>query len=217
VGSGGSSEPGIECNPVELDACPAGSKCTALQVGGRRDQYRCVDDPGGLAPGESCQPDVLGGVDGCPAGTACVAGDTESAGRCVTLCLEPADCGGGECIPGRVDALPHCAARCDPLADGCPEGFECRRLGDDFVCQLPSVDDVGGEGAPCASTADAGCAARFTCVGSVVPGCPGPTCCAPLCSLAAADVCPLPTACTSLGFSAGDPLLADVGACVVPQ
>jgi MYXO-CTERM domain-containing protein len=95
--------------------------------------------------GEPC-----GGNDDCADGEACVDG------RCVPgpgtdgglgePCQSGADCASGLCGTAS-DGTKACTEPCDPAADGCPGGFECRTAGEGGVCWASDGD--GGVGGVC--------------------------------------------------------------------
>ncbi len=202
------------CDPVAQIGCSPGEKCTALVTGGVI-VYACVSDPAGLDPNSPCQPSHEDGIDGCPAGTACL-GDESGNGLCAALCEANAQCEQAVCLAARESDIPYCAADCSPFESLCPAPTLCRRNADRFSCSFLDDGDVGGAGAPCGIADDAGCGPGFACLpGALVPDCGTDNCCAGLCDLSENDPCASPSTCNSI-LQAAAPGFEEIGACFVP-
>jgi hypothetical protein len=202
------------CDPVAQLGCPAGQKCTAI-VSNQAIDYACVPVTGGLGPLESCTASPSDGIDDCPAGFACLA-DAAAAGLCAPLCGGNSDCTQALCMPARETAIPYCADDCSPFESPCPSPLECRRNADRFSCLFLGLADVGGPGAVCAVTGDAGCAPGLACLpGALVPGCSTDNCCSILCDTTDPDPCASPASCLPL-LESPAPGFESIGACYVP-
>jgi hypothetical protein len=142
LGCGGKDEPmfefpdsgtaAITCNPVSQTGCEADEKCSWLTVS--RDPYlgrtACVPDGAVPVDGacETGEPGEETGFDDCVAGSIC------NYGICRSICsISPDSCGDGFAC-GRYSRLftddsarniGECDPTCDPLAQGCEEGFGC--------------------------------------------------------------------------------------------
>ncbi|MCA9709319.1 MAG: hypothetical protein KDK70_25980 [Myxococcales bacterium] len=204
----------MQCDPVAQTGCPAEEKCTALTPGGIV-VYGCAADPGGQGPNEPCEPAPDDGIDGCDAGTICLANEGGS-GLCLPLCEEHADCAQGQCIPSREEDVPYCADDCSPFDAPCPAPLVCRRNEDRFSCQFLGEGDVGGAGEPCSIAHDTGCAPGQVCLpGALVPECTTDNCCTSVCDLGEGDSCSAPATCAAL-LTAPAPGFENIGACFVP-
>lgn len=202
------------CDPVDQVGCPAGEKCTAIVSGGEV-LYACAPDTGGLDPQAPCTASPSDGVDGCPAGTACIE-DEGGSGLCVGLCQADADCEQGQCSAAQPTNIPFCADDCSPFDAPCPAPLACRRNGDRFSCLFLGTGDTGGAGSPCGITNDAGCAPGFVCLpGALIPECAADNCCSPVCDAADADTCPAPSTCSPI-LQGPAPGFENIGACFVP-
>lgn len=210
--SGGPTE--FDCDPVAQSGCNGEEKCTVVLQAGEV-AYTCVVDDATIDPLGGCQAALGSGIDGCPAGYACIADETE-AGLCVPLCLDSGDCDNAVCIPDLVHDIPYCASECSPFEGGCTTPLQCRRLDDQFGCGFARPDDVGGQGEPCTPQQDAGCGEGFVCLpGGLIPGCSSDNCCTVVCDTNA-DTCDTPASCTPL-FDAPAPGSEAIGACIVPS
>jgi hypothetical protein len=202
------------CDPVSQTGCAMGQKCTAIVSGGLV-VYTCAVAPGGLGPNEACMASPADGIDGCPAGYACLA-DEAGAGLCAPLCEGDGDCDQSVCIPARETDIPYCADDCSPFASACAAPLACRRNGNRFSCTFLAVNDVGGEGDGCAPTDDAGCAPGLVCLpGALIPECAMDNCCTPLCDTTEANPCVSPSSCLPI-LSGAAPGFESIGACFVP-
>jgi hypothetical protein len=202
------------CDPVDQTGCESGQKCTAILTSGEI-VYACAPAPGGLGPEEACAASPTDGLDGCPAGYACLADEAE-AGLCAPLCESNADCTQGLCVPARETDIPYCADDCSPFEGACPPPLQCRRSGDRFSCTFLSLGDVGGPGEPCQVTDDAGCAPGLVCLpGALVPGCSTDNCCTTVCDTSESDPCQAPASCQPV-LEGPAPGYENIGACFVP-
>lgn len=202
------------CDPVDQTGCTSGQKCTAILSGGVI-TYTCAAAPGGLGPLEACSASPADGVDGCPAGYACLADEAE-AGLCAPLCEGNGDCTQALCLPARETDIPYCADDCSPFESPCPAPLQCRRNSDRFSCMFLGLGDVGGAGAECGITNDAGCAPGLVCLpGALIPGCSTDNCCASVCDTSEADPCTTPASCLPI-FDGAAPGFESIGACFVP-
>lgn len=202
------------CDPVAQTGCPSGQKCTAI-VTDQAVAYTCVPVTGGLGPQEACVASPSDGVDECPAGYACLADEAE-AGLCAPLCEGNGDCTQALCMPARETDIPYCADDCSPFESPCPSPLQCRRNGDRFSCLFLGLDDVGGPGAGCGITGDAGCAPGLVCLqGALIPGCTTDNCCTTVCDTTEADPCDTPASCLPI-LESPAPGFESIGACYVP-
>lgn len=202
------------CDPASQTGCPMGQKCTAIVTAGEV-VYTCAAAPGGLDPYEACVASLTDGIDGCPAGFACIA-DEAGAGLCAALCEANGDCEQGQCVPARESDIPYCADDCNPFASACPAPLQCRQNGDRFSCEFLGVGDVGGTGAACAPMEDAGCAPGLVCLpGALIPDCSTDNCCTTVCDTTDANPCVSPSSCIPL-LSGAAPGFESIGACFVP-
>lgn len=204
----------MDCDPVAQSGCSGTDKCTVVvqadEVG-----YVCVNDDGNLDPLDDCQPALGSGIDGCPAGHACLA-DESGSGLCIPLCLDSGDCTDAVCVPELEHDIPYCAADCSPFEGGCNSPLQCRRLNEQFACTFVRPDDVGGQGEPCTPQQDAGCGEGYVCLpGALVPMCASDNCCTTVCDVNV-DTCDSPSTCTNL-FDAPAPGSESIGACLVPS
>ncbi len=210
-----------ECDPVQPDTCPDGSKCTPVLQGALQNHYRCVNDRQTLAPDDACVPDPAGGVDGCISGYACLSEDDSqaSAGVCLELCKSELDCDTtGLCLHSRDTRVPYCAQDCNPLESLCPDPMHCQREQQRFTCKFADASDIGVRGQACDGITDIGCVESYVCERSeVVPGCSSGTgfCCTPVCALNGIDECGSSTSCNEI-FDAPAPGFERVGACYLP-
>lgn len=205
--------PTSDCDPVLQSGCNSGEKCTAVVASGQVG-YVCANDPGDLDPFSSCEQALSSGIDGCSAGHACVADETE-AGLCVPLCEGSSDCTAAICVNDPLNRIPYCADECSPFEGGCPEPQQCRRDDDRFACEFTREGDVGGQNEPCAMLGDAGCAEGFVCVsGALVPECTTDGCCTSVCDTTD-DTCESPSTCAAI-FSGPAPGYETIGGCLVP-
>jgi hypothetical protein len=212
--AGESGGPVFECDPVEQTGCNGDDKCTVVLQAGSYG-YTCVADTVAHASLESCDPDLAGGLDGCPAGTACLSDEAEQ-GLCIPLCIDGSDCGDGNCIPDLENDIPYCADECSPFEAMCPTPLQCRRLDDRFGCSFVRPDDTGSQGEPCSVSGDVGCAEGFACMpGGLVPGCASDNCCSVLCDTTLGG-CDSPSTCTTL-FDSPSPGSESIGVCIVPS
>lgn len=208
--SGGSSV----CDPVAQTGCSPGEKCTAIVSGGMV-VYACVADPAQLDPQDPCQPSVADGLDGCPAGYACIR-DEAGNGLCTSLCEDDFDCTEAVCLESREDEIPYCADDCSPFESSCPSPLACRRNGNRFSCQFIGESDTGSAGAACAIDEDAGCAPGFVCLpGALIPECTTDNCCTSLCDVTDIEPCASPSTCLEI-LQGPAPGFEDIGACFVP-
>lgn len=204
----------LDCDPVAQTGCNGTEKCTVVLQAGEVG-YACVSDDGSADPYGDCQSALGSGIDGCPAGYACLDDEAES-GLCVPLCLDSSDCTDAVCVPELEYAIPYCANECSPFEGGCDSPLQCRRLNDRFACTFVRPDDTGGQGEPCTPQEDAGCAEGFVCLpGALVPTCASDNCCSVVCDTNA-DNCDAPSTCTPL-FDAPAPGAEAIGACLVPS
>lgn len=202
------------CDPVAQSGCEMDEKCTAI-VSGEAVVYACVADPGGLDPSSSCATSHDDGIDGCPAGYACLADDADN-GLCAALCETGSDCAQGECVAAPESDIPYCADDCTPFGSICPAPLQCRRNDDRFSCSFAGMADIGGPGDPCVLENDAGCAAGLVCIpGALVPECVTDNCCVQVCDLNDVDTCPTPSTCNPV-IEGPAPGFEDIGACFVP-
>ncbi|MBK6918325.1 MAG: hypothetical protein IPH07_13095 [Deltaproteobacteria bacterium] len=211
-GDGGMTE--LDCDPVLQSGCSEDQKCTVvLQAGDPT--YTCVIDDEDLDPFGSCTPALGTGVDGCPAGYACLSPE-DGDGICTPLCLKSSDCPSGVCLAEDQHAIQYCAQECSPFNGDCIPPLSCRRTEDRFACSFPHADDVGGQAEPCTSKGDAGCGQGYVCLpGALVPECVADNCCTSVCDLDA-DSCVAPATCNTL-FEAPAPGSEFIGACFVPS
>lgn len=210
---GDSGSSGV-CDPVAQIGCAAGEKCTAILSGGGL-TYACVAEAGGLDPDAPCTASPADGIDGCPAGTACLE-DEAGAGLCAALCGTDGDCDQGQCTLARETNIPYCADDCSPFESTCPSPLRCRQNGDRFSCLFLGTGDVGVAGAACGIADDAGCAPGFVCLpGALVPECATDNCCTPVCDTSEGDSCPAPSTCSPI-LSGAAPGFETIGACFVP-
>lgn len=204
----------LECDPIGQSGCNGTEKCTVVLQAGEP-AYVCVSDEETNDPLASCQAALDTGTDGCPAGYACLADETEI-GLCAPLCLDNGDCVDGVCLPDLEHDIPYCADECSPFEGGCATPLQCRRLDDRFACSFVRPNDVGGQGDPCTQQEDAGCAEGFVCIaGALVPGCSSDSCCSVVCDVNA-DTCDSPATCVPL-FEAPAPGAESIGGCLVPS
>jgi hypothetical protein len=202
------------CDPVAQTGCAAGQKCTAI-VTVEGVEYTCAAAPGGLGPQEACGASPSDGVDGCPAGYACLADEAE-AGLCAPLCEGNGDCTQALCVPARETDIPYCADDCSPFSSPCPTPLSCRRNGDRFSCLFLGLGDVGGPGEACAIAGDAGCAPGLVCLpGALIPDCTSDNCCSSVCDTTDADPCQAPASCLPI-IESPAPGFESIGACFVP-
>ena len=202
------------CDPVDQTGCVSGQKCTAI-VTAEGVEYTCAAAPGGLGPSEACSASPSDGIDGCPAGYACLA-DEIGAGLCAPLCESNGDCTQAICTPARESDVPYCADDCTPFSSPCPVPLACRRNGDRFSCLFLAEGDVGGPGDACGVTDDAGCAPGLVCLpGALIPDCTNDNCCATVCDTTDADPCIAPASCLSI-LESPAPGFETIGACFVP-
>lgn len=184
----------LDCAPDDLEACPEGSKCTALLPDDDTGvNYSCVMDAGDLLPGETCFPDPVTGVDGCPSGYACIP-DTEltpTEGHCLELCLDDTSCVEGVCVSPPASPIPVCATLCNPAVQNCTEPQVCRRVETRaFACEIPLPSDIGLAGDPCDGENDLGCAPGFVCEPSAeLLDCEDDYCCTNVCEVGGEPVC----------------------------
>ncbi|MBC8069045.1 MAG: hypothetical protein IAG13_11985 [Deltaproteobacteria bacterium] len=211
--SNDTTEPAFDCDPVLQTGCNPQEKCTVVIASGDLG-YVCASDPGDLDPFESCEQSLSSGIDGCPAGYACVADELES-GLCVPLCIDSNDCTDASCVNDPLNFIPHCGAECSPFEGACPQPLQCRRGDDRFACEFTRSGDVGGQNEPCATMGDAGCAEGFVCLpGALVPECTTDNCCTGVCDVQE-DTCPSPSSCQPL-FNGPAPGFESFGGCLVP-
>lgn len=202
------------CDPVAQTGCSEGEKCTAILSGGAV-VYACVAAPGGLDPNQPCSASPSDGIDGCPAGTACLE-DEAGSGLCAALCEADTDCDLGQCVGARETNIPYCADDCSPFASACPTPLACRRNGNRFSCLFLGTSDVGGTGTACTPEGDGGCAPGLVCLpGALVPDCTSDNCCTPLCETTEPGACAAPTTCGPI-LQGAAPGFEEIGACFVP-
>lgn len=202
------------CDPVGQTGCQDGQKCTAIVSAGMV-VYTCATASGGLGPGDPCAASPSDGIDGCPAGYACLADEAES-GVCAPLCEGTSDCTEALCMPARETDIPYCADDCSPFAPSCAAPLQCRRNGNRFSCLFLGLSDVGGAGAACSVTDDNGCAPGLVCLpGALIPDCTTDNCCSPLCDTSEADPCISPAMCLPI-LDGAAPGFESIGACFVP-
>lgn len=212
--AGDSGGPMFDCDPILQTGCNGDEKCTVVLKAGEIG-YSCVGDDTSLAPLESCEAALASGLDGCPAGTACLADESEQ-GLCAPLCLDSGDCAEGVCIPDLSNDIPYCAGACSPFEAMCPAPQQCRRLDDRFGCSFVRPEDTGAQGEPCTPAGDVGCAEGFACLpGGLVPMCASDSCCTVLCDTTLGG-CDSPATCTSV-FDAPAPGAESIGVCIVPS
>ncbi len=212
--SGDDGNPTLDCDPVDQTGCADGEKCTVTESAGQV-EYVCVSDAQNLDPYSACTPALGTGMDGCPAGHACLADEMDN-GLCVPLCLDDADCDMGLCIEPSTTTAQHCGDACSPFEGGCIPPMQCRRASDRFVCEFGRNGDTGMATDPCSLMGDEGCAEGFVCVpGELVPDCTSGNCCTPVCDASAGDNCPSPSICAPI-FSSPAPGSESIGACFVP-
>jgi hypothetical protein len=210
-------DPVYNCDPVDLQACDEGQKCTVVEVGGVQNVYECVDDIGTLEVYAGCTPAPTTGQDSCPKGTVCIAPDENGVnGYCVPMCDDQQECA-GVCAPSPYLDIPLCGDACNPLEQACPVVLECHPEDENFGCQFKGDVHDGGPLATCTlgSSMD-GCAEGLGCAqGSLVNDCELQNCCTPLCDTTAmVDPCAAPHQCTPL--TSPPPEAANVGICIVP-
>lgn len=190
-------KPGVACDPWQ-DMCPAGQKCKpysfGLELGYSEASCVPIADPS-TPTGAACEAPMSSYTDECERGATCHGFylPPESL-RCHPLCT------GSAADPMCADSCSRCIAligegiagvcflTCDPRASDCPEGQACVALVDSpqFLCS--PGPGLGAAGESCAGV-DA-CAEGMACVDStLVPGCMGDKCCAPVCDLGGADTC----------------------------
>lgn len=210
--TGNGEGPSMACNPVTQTGCNPGEKCTAVTASGSYD-YQCVGDAADIGLYESCEQSAGSGVDGCAAGTTCIAPE-DLGGQCMQLCLGNSDCDDALCVAAPVTHIPFCAPECSPFDAACPGATQCRPENDRFVCRFFDNSDTGQTAEPCTGR-DGGCGEGFACfAGALVPDCTADSCCTPVCNTNDADTCASPTACTPM-FAAPAPGAEFIGVCIV--
>lgn len=208
-------DPTLDCDPVTQSGCNPDEKCTVTEAAGEI-TYTCVSDIENLDPFSACTPALGTGMDGCPAGYACLADDAGNA-LCVPLCLDNADCDDGLCLFPLTVQAPFCGAVCSPFETSCPSPLQCRRKSDQFACSFASTTDTGVQGDSCGISNDGGCSEGFVCLpGELVPGCTSANCCTNVCDLEVDGTCESPAICATL-FEAPAPGSEGIGACFVPS
>jgi len=207
--------PGVfDCDPVAQTGCNGDDKCTVVLQAGEP-AYVCVSDNASIEPLDSCGATLGSGADGCPAGHACLADETD-VGLCVPLCFDSSDCVDAVCLPELAHGIPYCASECSPFEGGCATPLQCRRTDDRFACRFARPDDVGGQGDPCTPQQDAGCGEGLVCLpGALVPQCTSDSCCTRVCDVNS-DTCDSPSTCVPL-FDAPAPGNESIGGCLVPS
>jgi hypothetical protein len=122
----------------------------------------------------TCQPDgsceIAGAPEGSPLGT---------------ICVSPADCSSGLCVPGPDLENNICSQACTLEPDNCPENFNCIDFGAEFgsVCQPVGTEPLG---ASCATSLE--CASALCIAVSENPEDPGV--CSQQCDPSRAEPCP---------------------------
>src|SRR5262249_55539801 len=152
--------------------------------------------------GGDCLPSPEDGLDGCGAGTVCLAYayDDPTAGRCFELCRNNSDCEPGLCTTSPFIGTTFCADGCDPTVAVCPPGLGCPQATDRYICEMTLEEDKGLTGDPCDEMSYRGCADAHACMpGALVPNCSSSFCCTTTCDTTLGDSqCPSPTVCTAL-------------------
>ena len=217
-GDEGGFGPEYKCEPGDPTSCPEGQKCSALSNGGPQNKFQCVNDDGGLLPGDECTPSPGTGQDGCSSGAVCLlSGPEDTLGRCLQGCRNDDDCEPGKCTQSPYTGTTFCADSCDPLESSCPQGLVCRQANDRFLCGMKIEIDTGLTGDNCDLTSLRGCVENHACLaGATVPGCGSESCCTNTCDLALGDEqCVAPSLCRPL-FGEPAPGFEGIGACYVP-
>lgn len=210
------------CAPDQLDACPADSKCTAVEeADGLEYRYECVPDIVSLEPGEACEPSPPTGIDGCPSGYACIPDTNQvpTEGHCLQLCERDDTCLDGLCASRPTSPIPSCATYCEPLISPCELDEQCQLLeGRAFGCIFPLPDSTGVQGMACDGFNNLGCDEGFVCMNEIeVPDCVDADtdyCCTALCPLDGMSECPDTTMCIELDLD-DHALFTNVGVCSV--
>lgn len=201
------------CDPVRQSGCGAAERCTATATEANAAVFGCVPDDGSLDPYEACE-QFGGGLDGCPAGHACIA-NFAAEGACLPLCGSNSDCDRAVCLTSTEEKIPYCADDCSPFEPLCTAPTQCRRNGERFSCRVPAENDVGQAGDACQPMNDGGCSTGLICVaGALQSDCMTGHCCAPVCDLSAVETCASPEIC-SPAIGAPAPGFEDIGACFV--
>lgn len=205
-----------------LQDCPEGEKCVASSASNTTwDSNSCVPITGEGQPGDPCSSNGRAfPSDDCGEDSMCVFADDPDQGVCRSFCEGSFDnplCPEGlACVIGNDGAINWCLELCDPLLQDCPGDDICSFDSNyAFVC-LPSTS-TAGPGAECSGSLPRDCQAGSLCVSAdAVPGCMGPSCCAPICDLGAPNPnldCPAETGCALL-WQENPPGFEDVGVCV---
>lgn len=208
-GAGSSSTTSIafpeRCSIFTQD-CPDGFKCNPYSNDGSLalDAARCVpvvDEPDHV--GEVCELDGNGqsGIDSCDVGAICrwMPDDFPAQTLCIELCSgseATPQCATDEstCFVRDYGEEHYCFPNCDPLGQGCSNGWPCLpSLDDGFVCAPYPLGDLS-HGEPCEYSVQ--CAEGLHCAlpAPSICGDAPDGCCLPLCDLDAPD-CRAPTVC----------------------